>query len=343
MFTFMKNKDKGEKEKEEKEKRKREKRERKEKLRQMDTSKLSPEELQRLEEVKRHIRRTAAAEGTSTVPGTSDNLENDSSASNSTWSLASTGSIKRPTTLPPRPPSRGILKGQNYNAEAAAAVADDEDVLLKNTKANEFLYENLSPRSPTKRDYISPGESADREVVYDLVPATTRVRAHKDHVSPVSPKKLSLVPPPKPMTKSELMDLTSGEAIGINQRPLSSEFDIKFPSAADGDGGGGPLVREISVQIPENGDFGFRLSRHSPGKAGEAKSGSGRGEILLLDPTTSGLRGSEEFCPGDQVLEVEGIAVLGKSKEEVMNIIREKKGQELKLKARTQFSHFFNI
>ena len=188
MFHFMK-KDRTERDKEDKERRKREKRERKHLLKeqqlfQQQQQQLTADDLRRLEEVRRNLRDGAAADAADrpAVP-------------------PRPGQLSRPSALPPPPPpSRGILKAK-APLTSTSSDPDDAALLLKNTQANEaILYDNVarekrrlsaasvSSTSPTK-PRISPGESQDREMSYESVPATFRVRAHRDHVSPVSPPK----------------------------------------------------------------------------------------------------------------------------------------------------------
>ena len=242
MFHFRK-KDKSEEEREAKERRKREKRERKHRIKeqQMAQQQLTPEDLRRLDEVRRSLRggstdsSGASSSGGGAVAAGSDvydasNLENRPGGGRP--------HLARPSALPPPPPSRGILKGKNSNSGAKASAsasapsssgagapaapsaspktasaaspssADDYDaILLKNTQANEaILYENVvtkrrsvvsttttmsSSSSSTFSSKLSPveGSQQDREVSHEMVATVQRVRAHKDHVSPVSPPK----------------------------------------------------------------------------------------------------------------------------------------------------------
>ena len=356
MFNFRKKtSEKSEREKEEKERRKKEKKERKERLKAMDTSTLSPEEMARLEEMRKAMKDIERAKRESQNQNPTDHADNDSGSSGSsrTWSVSSaTGSLSR-TGLgmpPPLPPaSKGILKGKDYNvARTVSADPDDASALLKNTQANENLfYENVkggkspkSPLSPGRASLISPGESADRELGIEHVAATTKVKAYKDHVSPVSPTKLSSIPsgeggvPPrpssmtKPMSSAELRSLVGGEAVGVNQRPLSSEFDIRLP--AERDAGDEELVRVVTVQRRTEGSgrkgregdsFGIELGIGVLKKVGRGKRTSSvvREEEVVIVQSVDDAAG---LLPGDRVMEVNGEQCAQMKLEQVADLVR---------------------
>ena len=394
MFTFMK-KDKqlSEQEKEEKEKRKREKREKKERHKSASrddlstSSKLSRDELLRLDQLRISLKKSASYMGASLTGGGSDkeklpsgiiadyrdsflgNVENEAASGRK--------SSSRPTSLqgPPRPPSRGILKGKNSNSQDSVASTaatgrktsaslyenlDDESLLLKNTQANEFLYENLraaaaaaAEKSPHKT--MSPGESADREVAYEEVPGTVRVRAHADHVSPVSPPQKPLrsalgLPPKrpssttKPLSHSELKSLICGESLGVNQRPLSSDFTLHLPGIRSGlDSGPDSDLspdssepaspnRDVVVQrVPGREDFGILLKRITLSRAGGGAVGLGENsDVYLVECELK-----DVFMAGDQLLAVNGVTLKeGISKDEVMDMIRNTRGEAVILKVR---------
>ncbi len=338
---------------------------------------LTAEDLRRLDEVRRSLRGDGD-DGTGGGGGQggglghqsgdgfdASNLENlpSSSSCESAPPPPRPPHLSRPSTLPPPPPSRGILKGKSSNSKASAAsaasaatAASDADaaaLLLKNTQANEaILYENLArekrrqgekQRSPNKKEpslpRLSPGDSQDREVSYESVPATFRVRAHRDHVSPVSPPKRNQKQRLPVMSPGELKALVTGEGLGANQRPLSSEFEVHLPGAAaeegeDGGGRGGfQLERELCFQRVEMGD----QRRAKAGDYGLAvrkgvlkTSGSGREkEVVLVEAK------ERKMMPGGEVLlEVNGTSVSGMSREEVERALEETAGQQIVVKVR---------
>jgi hypothetical protein len=380
MFNFRKKSEKSEKEKEEKERRKREKRERKERLKGMDTSTLSTEEMARLDEMRKTLKGIEKAKKAEHITQ-EDNAENtnyDSGASGSsetTWSMSSGagGSLTRAGLgAPPRPPSRGILKGHNYNvARSVSSELDDANILLKNTQANEMLlYENLlragkspkSPLSPAKESLISPGESADRDLAFEHIVAT-KVRAHKDHVSPVSPTKVSMLhlgasdapkrpsSMTKPMSSAELRLLVSGESVGVNLRPLSSDFSIELPGEKEV---GEELVKVVTLDKrvgrgsvakgAEGGSFGVGLSTGHLKRTGRGKKLAGSEEqVVLVESESIGKGVGAGLIPGDRLLEVNGVKCVGMKLETVAEIVRkvEESGEEkMTLKVRKFKSSF---
>ena len=151
MFNFMR-KDRTEEERAERDRRKTEKREKKKSSKREKP--LSPEELERLEEVSRSLKMKGAGRRTSSDdvdrsnvvglrysqfylqsdPGlTSPDSQSDTA---STWS-SSTASLGRP---------RGILKSKAPGSVSSSKVdLDDEGLLMKNTQQNEMNIYKLSP------------------------------------------------------------------------------------------------------------------------------------------------------------------------------------------------------
>ena len=149
MFNFMR-KDRTEEERAEKDRRKSEKREKKKSSKREKS--LSPEELERLEEVSRSLKlkgsqgRKASSDETdrTAVVGLrysqfhlqSETSPDSQSDSASTWS-SSTASLGRP---------RGILKSKAPGSVSSSKIdLDDEGLLMKNTQQNEINIYKLSP------------------------------------------------------------------------------------------------------------------------------------------------------------------------------------------------------
>ena len=345
MFNFRKkNPEKSEREKEEKERRKKEKKERKERLKAMDTSTLSPEEMARLEEMRKAMKEIERAKREN-----QNAVDNDtgSSGSSRTWSVSSaTGSLSR-TGLgapPALPPSKGILKGKDYNvARTVSADPDDASALFFNTQANENLfYENLkggkspkSPLSPARESLISPGESADRDLGIEHVVATTKVRAGKDHASPaknaeaygagsVPPRPSSMT---KPMSSVELRSLVGGEAVGVNQRPLSSEFDIRLPGERDA--GDEEVLKVVTIEKRGEGSgrkgregdsFGIELRRAALKKVGRGRRSASA--VPEEDVVTVQSVDGVALLPGDRVVELNGVECAAMTLEQVADLVR---------------------
>ena len=181
------------------------------------------------------------------------------------------------------------------------------------------------------------------------VAATTRVRAYKDHVSPVSPTKLSAVSsadvsvPPrpssmtKPMSSAEVRSLVGGEAVGVNQRPLSSEFDIRLPAGGERDAGDEELVKIVTVQKRGEGSgrtgregdsFGIELGIGLLKKVGRGKRTASvvREDEVVIVQSVDGAG----LLPGDRVLEVNGVGCMKMELKQVADLVRkfEHNGEE---------------
>ena len=158
------------------------------------------------------------------------------------------------------------------------------------------------------------------------------------------------------MSPTELKSLVSGEGLGANHRPLSSEFEARLPPKESSTSGAGAvssvLEREITFRKKavfgaggEGGgsgdgtrmsDFGLSLRR-----ASLRASGSGREtEAVLVDRCEELDRDSEEvlvgpssLCRGGEVLlEVNGTSVAGMGRDEVDRALAEMPGEEIRIR-----------
>ncbi len=158
------------------------------------------------------------------------------------------------------------------------------------------------------------------------------------------------------MSPTELKSLVSGEGLGANHRPLSSEFEARLPpkesSTSSGVGAvSSVLEREITFKKKAVGaggeggdsgdgtrmsDFGLSLRR-----ASLWASGSGREtEAVLVDRCEELDRDFEEvlvgpssLCRGGEVLlEVNGTSVSGMGRDEVDRALAEMPGDEIRIR-----------
>ena len=263
----------------------------------------------------------------------------------------------RPTSLPPpRPPSRGILKSKSASQKLPPKTTnlDDPMTLLENTRANtEYHYENLrkSPvKSPAKSpvggdgDTLSPVDaSADRDVDYVNVAPVLRVRAHADHVSPVSPVKTTMARTVSSVSAGEIKAFVNGESIGMNQRPLSTDFTIHLPSVRGQNGDGSEDEKEIVLkrtgETSSGGfaDFGIGVKKVTLNRTGGRRV-EGESVLAVEQTVTSGSSVDLDLCPGDYLVEVNGDKVpVNSDRESVVQAVKELVGtgvEELKIKVR---------
>ena len=332
MFNFGRKKDKDEKDKKKKDKKDRKK---------QFIDSMTQDELSRLSELRKSI---TTKENPDKLPSgiTADYRDHvmqspdpDSTSSNtsSTWS-GREGSLGRPTTLatppplPERPPPRlsskkSILKtAKTYEvSRSVSSDLDDENVLLRNTKDNEYInvYRRsaLSPQKPLP-NLTSPSQSkssrsssggqipdfADRELGFEIAQHTVKVRVHSNHVSPVTPPETLRMMQQSPIKAKDL----NGESVGVKQRPLSCEFPLHLPSVSlDAEN---EAVREISVDLVAPGDYGFILREHAKKKS------------LIIESELW----QDKFAPGDQLVAVNGTNVQELDREQIQKLVKSSSG-----------------
>ncbi len=155
------------------------------------------------------------------------------------------------------------------------------------------------------------------------------------------------------MSPTELKSLVSGEGLGANHRPLSSEFEVRLPPKESSMSGVGAvssaLERDITFKKKTVGaggegggsdgtkmsDFGLSLRR-----ASLRASGSGREtEAVLVDREELDrdfeevLVGPSSLCRGGEVLlEVNGTSVAGMGRDEVDRALAEMPGDEIRIR-----------
>ena len=330
MFNFGRKKDKDEKDKKRKEKKDRKK---------QFIDSMTQDELSRLTELRKSVtKENQLPSGITADYRDHQSPDPDSTSSNtsSTWS-GREGSLGRPTTLgsppplPERPPPRlsskkSILKSKkNYEvSRSVSSDLDDECVLLRNTKDNEYInvYRRsaLSPQkgvplvpltSPNKSSpsTSSGGHSndfADRELGFEIAQHTVKIRVHSNHVSPVTPPENLRMMQQSPIKAKDL----NGESVGVKQRPLSCEFPLHLPTVAlDAEN---EAVREITVDLVAPGDYGFTV-RHS--EAAKKKS-------LIIESE----RWQAKFAPGDQLVAVNGTNVQELDRDQIQKLIKSSSG-----------------
>jgi hypothetical protein len=242
------------------------------------------------------------------------------------------------------PPKKGILKSRNYDVtKSVSCDLDDAGIVLKNTVDNEYVnvYRRsaLSPAgaSASISSTESP-ETADREVPFVVASATTKVRPHSDHVSPVSPEKSSKAAEPashrasvtssEASTPSSLDDavwrsMLSGESLGVNHRPLSTHFALPAKSGDRAATPSGDQLRSVTVTRSCSDDRLFGLCIHRAVKDGKP--------VLLVEAAHAA---SSPFVPGDQLVAVDDAAVEDKDLDEVVRMLTNSTSQQVTVQVR---------
>lgn len=332
--------------KDDKERRKKDKKERKEKQKRDRTS-MTTEEVLRLDEVRRSLKLRGrrkekeklpsgitadytasflASLDRSESPSYSQNVWKGDGLTQSDSSEASLNSLnnqqKSLPPVPPRPPKRGILKGPRVSitkeiVEAVEVNGENGDLnnLIRNTLRNEVIaYQNLPN--------VSNGDEVASLSTNLLVITSTSPSA--DSLTDTTTNSSFATPP---FSLSPV-----GESQGFHRWSRCTNFDENLPLP--------PIVplelpkpRTLTIQrqpAPRS-DFGFSLRR---AMIVERNVDGGLGPNVQMKAVTFAEPGAiVQHCnetgllPGDRLLEVNGVCVDDKTREEIIDLIKSSKEQ----------------
>ncbi|CAB4059747.1 unnamed protein product [Lepeophtheirus salmonis] len=126
--------------------------------------------------------------------------------------------VRRSLNITSKP--KGILKSSYNQSRKSQPELDDPEILLKNTRQNEYVNVFNTSRTSVPKTSLSSStvttckspvfstsssnNEEDRDFPFDMVPATTKVRAYEDHLSPVTPEKIT----------PALIGMCNGEGLG---------------------------------------------------------------------------------------------------------------------------------
>ncbi|XP_067682622.1 unconventional myosin-XVIIIa-like isoform X2 [Haliotis asinina] len=316
MFSFRKKdkeKDKEKKEKKEKEKKEKEKKKEEKKK---DRPQITPEEMSRLEEVKKGVfrrfsdRKSSRKEDKTSPDGLtpSDSSESNISASGSSGRPSPTKELpperkvesskpqvaSKPPVVMPKPRMKGILKesAKFYDAGTERNL-DDAKMLQENTRRNEEM-----------------------SGLVDEIDAKLK---QKLQGSPGKPK-------PKPRRSVESESVAVEELPPELPMPGEKEFqNLKLPAIIPPKPA---RTRNITVKRTPAGDFGFSLRRGTNPDKGD---GDATRTVIFAEPGSGPRSLQTGLIPGDRLVEVNDINVEGCSREEIVEIIK-KADDSLRLK-----------
>ncbi|KAI5695670.1 hypothetical protein M8J75_001671 [Diaphorina citri] len=264
--------------------------------------------------------------------GKSDTLASDSSEN----SLSSMSTATGPSTaaassskgkvlppLPPRPPKRGILKGPRVNI-LNEDCTDDTNVLLANTLQNELIaYSNLPLNSKHVTRTFLEAENGSGELGYPRSRPMSNRQASSMESLTTEDSSSFLTPP---FSSSPV-----GEGQGFHSRFLltagagglasSSEdlIDLPLPDIIPVKL---PVPRDLTIprQSPRN-DFGFSLRRAMVVE--RAGGGYALRPVIFAEPGPSAQHQNDTgLLPGDRLLQVNGVDVEEKTREEIIELIK---------------------
>lgn len=242
-------------------------------------------------------------------------------------------SLRSGIGLPPRPPKRGILKGrgdiENAEYQGVRGDIDDESSLLENTMQNELImYENLrqerglleaqrlsitsltsprrvsngsapvsSPRSPPQQ-FTSPLPHHHPKLVVEAIPVDGLNHTASSPTIPTSP-------------------IPVGESVG-HHHTKTFAADLRLPALVPAQP---PAPRTLTIDRSPAGDFGFSLRRAQVVERSPDNTETRR-TIVFAEPGAVGRSNVTGLLPGDRLLQVNGISVENKIRDEIIELIK---------------------
>ncbi|CAK9813162.1 Unconventional myosin-XVIIIa [Anthophora plagiata] len=275
---------------------------------------------------------------------------------------ASGQSGKNLPPLPPKPPKRGILKGSRLSISSTANSLSEEsqlpngnetncqeasNLLVRNTLQNEVIaYQNVSSHLPGFEIAVNKEEACSEEEMqagqgsWQVSPQRTAQQAQQQHhhYHQGDTKLLQVITSASPSADS-LTDTTNssfatppfslspiGESQGLSRWRSSASFeeqgvDLQLPEIV-------PLQlpepRELTIQRqpPPRNDFGFSLRRAVIVE--RAANGVTQMKPVIFAEPGSLIQHNNDtgLLPGDRLIEVNGIVVDDKSREEIIDLIK---------------------
>lgn len=256
---------------------------------------------------------------TSTIPGSPSNFnhhqhlqEGYTQSDSSETSLNSLNQKVLPP-LPPKPPKRGILKTPRVSItlEQNNQQNGDHETLVKNTLQNEVIaYQNVLP--PHQQQQQQNGTK---------LPTTGSLLV----ITSTSPSADSLTDTTNSSFATPPFSLSPvGESQGFHRWSRTANFDdidlplppilpLVLPA---------PRILTIQRQKPPRKDFGFSLRRAMVLERNEGGAVNMRA-VIFAEPGVMVQHNNETgLLPGDKLLEVNGIRVEEKAREEIIDLIK---------------------
>lgn len=259
----------------------------------------------------------SAFNSSSTFQQLRDHYENLASASHfGSDSSNETFNFRSVASFPVRPPKINVSQGR-FSYDSSVVTAEDDEGNVDGSASNELLYENMHPyelnmllsahhsESPLKYSMESGPLSSGSS--HSLSPLQLREISPSASVSITS----ALSSP------NSLTGLIHGEGDGWHPiKVISDRWSLPQLSLPQP-----PSPRTLTIPRSPAGDFGFSLRRAQITDRG---SGGfvGRRTIVFAEPGTIGKSNVTGLIPGDRLLQVNGISVENRSRDEVIELIK---------------------
>ncbi|KAF5307416.1 hypothetical protein FQR65_LT06930 [Abscondita terminalis] len=247
-----------------------------------------------------------------------DGFTQSDSSEASLNSLTNLHNQKVAPPVPPKPPKRGILKGPKVNIihDTNQQNGIDHNNLVRNTLQNELIsYQNLPPHNGITKDKNLLSTNLGNNLL-----VITSASASADSLTDTTNS--SFATPPFSLSPV-------GESQGFHRWSRTTNFDdfnLPLPPVV-------PLVlpkpRTLTIQrqkAPRN-DFGFSLRRAMVvERSANVNSGVNMRAVVFAEPGTIVQHNNETgLLPGDKLLEVNGIRVEERTREEIIDLIKRSK------------------
>ena len=225
-------------------------------------------------------------------------------------------SYRSGNSYPPRPPKRGILKGKNESEYLGIrGNIDDDECLMENTMQNELImYENIGSRHLealrlNSFSSLKASNGSTPDSPQSLSPQVTQMSPSAQYSSS------SVLTSPEPTTPRGESDI--GEALGWHIAKVFN-IELKLPSIIPPQP---PSPRTLTIMRSPAGDFGFSLRRAQIAERGPSGI-EGRRTIVFAEPGAVGKGNLTGLIPGDRLLQVNGIPVENRSRDEIIELIK---------------------
>lgn len=264
-------------------------------------------------------------------------------------SLHNQGPQKVLPPLPARPPKRGILKGSRSSVNSTEFYENHDSnstsVLVRNTLQNEVItYQNLPQKNLNNISHsnhklnLSPEHANNYSHLGSNYLSVINDKNNLLSVASTSPSAESLTDTTNSSFATPPFSLSP---IGENQgfAKIHSSMDDKYIDL--------PLPNIIPIQLPKprdltiqrtsRGDFGFQLRRAI---ITDKLSSVNKKTVIFAEPgALVGNKNETGLLPGDILLEVNGIQVQDKSREEIIDLIKSSKSS---VSVKVSFFYLYN-
>ncbi|XP_022249031.1 unconventional myosin-XVIIIa-like [Limulus polyphemus] len=306
MFRWIKDKDKDDK----RGKDRKEKKEKKEKKHGKQREKLTYDELKRTNEITKNYL-SSYQKSPNSAGGDDENSEKRSTGSE--YSLSS--SAKSGDSSPMEGHGVGFLSRKSSSPVKHPPPVPKKPLGL-HVKSSYSSMQCTSPiKSPSITSNLSSPQGSLANEMMALMDQMGNAKSSKSSV-------LHLEPTPTVSVEDErrtLFTAPPGEQAGLDVVWKSYDDDLELPSIAPPKP---PRARSLTIQRQPAGDFGFSLRRAPVGEHRGLPPTDKKQTIIFAEPSNLERGNETGLLPGDRLLEVNGVVIENKSREDIIELIK---------------------